>query len=108
MYFKVTYSGKKVECVWTFLVDMGICSIEPDLFLPWISLVLVAVVAHKMVIGSHTVVLLGFLDYSRENTVPAWLIVYLCLDKAQSVLLERFLSFFNKTNCLKVSAKAYM
>ena len=93
MYFKVAYSGKEVERVWTFLVDMGICDIEPDLFLPWIYLVLVAVVAHEMVIGSHTVALLGFLDYSRENTVPDWLIVYLCLDKAQSVLLERFFFF---------------
>ena len=50
---------------------------------------LVVIVACEMVIGSHMDVLLGILDYSRESTV-FYLNDSLCLDKAQTVLLDRF------------------
>ena len=60
-----------------------------DLLLLWLFLVLVVIVACEMVIGSHMDVLLGILDYSRESTVFS-LNDSLCLDKAQTVLLDRF------------------
>lgn len=45
----------------TSLDDINNCDIEPELFLPRISLVLTAMAAHEMVIDSHMVVLLGIL-----------------------------------------------
>lgn len=61
MYFKVIYSREKKKHMCTSLDDINNCDIEPELFLPRISLVLTALAAHEMVIDSHMVVLLGIL-----------------------------------------------